>query len=152
SFRATVLRDRRSCSGGTISTGLDLRSGRSYSDLIQEKAPRGCILRGRDTRRSVLMHANHRKRREPVVYRGQRVRNLYIRPKPSTDRREGDTFEVTYRDETGKQRQKTLRARTVQRAIVEAEEYRSKVRRGEVLPASTLTFGEVAEEFLAITA
>ena len=80
------------------------------------------------------MHTNHRKRRQPAVHREQRVPNLYVRPKPPTDRREGDTFEVIYRDELGKQRQTTLRARTIQRAVVEAEEYRSKVRRGEILP------------------
>jgi integrase len=98
------------------------------------------------------MHGNDRKRRQPAIHRGQRVPNLYIRPKQPTDRREGDTFEVIYRDETGTQRQTTLKARTVQRAIAEAEEYRSKVRRGEILPPSNLTFGQVADEFLAITA
>jgi integrase len=98
-----------------------------------------------------LMYLNHRKRREPVVHRGQRVPNLYRRPKPPSDRREGDTYEVIYRDGDGRQRQKTLRARTVQRAISEAEEHRSKLRRGEILPPSKLTFGEVAEEFLQTT-
>src|SRR5579871_6680468 len=97
------------------------------------------------------MPTNQSKRRMPVTYRSQRVPNLYKRPKPATDLREGDTFEVMYRDETGKQRQKTLEARTIQRAVVEAEEYRSKVRRGEVLPPSTLTFGDVANEFLGVT-
>ena len=63
------------------------------------------------------MPTNHRKRRLPVTHRGQRVPNLYMRPKPARDTREGDTFEVIYRDETGKQRQTTLNARSVQRAI-----------------------------------
>ena len=81
------------------------------------------------------MQDHDRKRREPVVYRGQRVPNLWKRPKKDGDTREGDTregdtFEIVYRDELGKQRQKTLAARTVQRALVEAEEHRSKVRRG----------------------
>lgn len=113
-------------------------------------APRGSNLRGRDTRRLVLMHTHHRKRRVPVIHRGQRVPNLYTRPKPPTDRREGDTYEVVFRDEIGKQRQKTLQARTVQRAVVEAEEYRSQVRRGEIVVSSRLTFTEVAEEFFAL--
>src|SRR4051812_24589609 len=62
-----------------------------------QMAPRGSSLRGRDTRRSVLMPEHHPKRRLPVVHRNQRVPNLYRRPKPPTDRREGDTFEVIYR-------------------------------------------------------
>src|SRR4051794_17074411 len=97
------------------------------------------------------MHAHDGKRRLPVLHRGQRVPNLYRRPKPETDSREGDTFEVIYRDETGKQRQKTLNSRSVQRAIKEAEEYRTKVRRGEVIPPTSLTFGEAAVEFFEIT-
>lgn len=98
------------------------------------------------------MHSNDRKRRLPVFHRGQRVPNLYKRPKPSTDRREGDTFEVIYKDETGKQRQRTLAARSVQRAIAEAEEYRTRLRTGELLPPSRLTVEDVANEFLGITA
>src|SRR4051794_15139213 len=97
------------------------------------------------------MHGNHRKRRIPVIARGQRVPNLYKRPKREGDHREGDTFEVIFRDAAGKQRQKTLNARKLQRAIAEAEEYRTQVRRGELLSPSHLTFGEVAEEFLGIT-
>src|SRR5436305_11397738 len=97
------------------------------------------------------MPANHGKRREPVVHRGQRVPNLWKRPKKPTDHREGDTFEVIFQDELGKQRQKTLDSRTLQRAIVEAEEYRSQVRRGEVIASSRMTFSEVAAEFFAIT-
>src|SRR5207248_429175 len=64
---------------------------------------------------------------------------------------EGETFELIFRDSEGTQRQKTLDARTVQRAIAEAEQYRSKVRTGEVVSPSRLTFGEVAEEFFGIT-
>jgi hypothetical protein len=78
------------------------------------------------------------------------VPNLYKRPKPLTDRREGDTFEVIFRDETGKQRQKTLEARTVQRAIAEAEQYRTQIRRGEVLASSRRTVGEVAAEWFVV--
>ena len=40
------------------------------------------------------MHAHNRKRRLPVDHRGQRVPNLYRRPKTANDRREGETFEV----------------------------------------------------------
>ena len=97
------------------------------------------------------MCADHRKRRLCVTHRGQRVPNLYRRPKPPTDHREGETFEVTFRDEAGKQRQKTLSARTVQRAVAEAEAYRTQVRRGEVIATSRLTVSDVAEEFFAIT-
>jgi hypothetical protein len=96
------------------------------------------------------MHAHHGKRRLPVTHRGQRVRNLYRRPKPPTDRRYGETYEVIYRDETGAQRQTTLRARTVQRATVEAEEYRAQVRRGEIVVRSRLTVEEVAGEFFEL--
>jgi integrase len=39
----------------------------------------------------------------------------------------------------------------VQRAVVEAEEYRTQIRRGELVSPSRVTFGEVAEEFLGIT-
>jgi hypothetical protein len=35
--------------------------------------------------------------------------------------------------------------------MAEAEEYRTKLRRGELLPPSKLTFGEVADEFLRMT-
>src|SRR4051812_22670677 len=94
------------------------------------------------------MQSNDRKRRLPVVHRGQRVPNLYRRPKPATDRREGDCFEIIFRDETGRQRQATLKARTVQRALVEAEEYRTQLRRGEVVAPSRLTVFEVAAEWL----
>ncbi len=97
------------------------------------------------------MHEHHRKRREPVTHRGQRVPNLSSRPKPASDHREGDTFEVIFRDETGRQRQKTLKARTVERAVAEAEEYRTQIRRGEVMTPSRLKFCEVAEEYLGIT-
>ena len=97
------------------------------------------------------MHAHNRKRRLPVDHRGQRVPNLYRRPKTANDRREGETFEVIFRDETGAQRQKTLKSRTVQRAIAEAEDYRTQLRRGELVFSSRLTFGEVAEEFFQIT-
>jgi integrase len=93
------------------------------------------------------MPDNSAKRREPVDHRGQRVPNLWKRPKKDGDKREGDTFEVVYRDELGKQRQKTLAARTVQRALVEAEEHRSKVRRGELVSSSRLTLSEVAAEY-----
>src|SRR3954447_263418 len=93
------------------------------------------------------MHANHRKRRLPVVHRGQRVPNLYKRPKSPGDTREGDTFEVIFRDDAGQQRQKTLKARTVQRAIAEAEEYRTQLRRGEVVTPSRLTVSDVAAEY-----
>jgi integrase len=84
-----------------------------------------------------------------VFHRGQRVPNLWKRPKKEADKREGATFEIVYRDELGKQRQKTLNARTIQRAIVEAEEYRSKVRRGEVVASPRLTLSEVAEEYFS---
>jgi hypothetical protein len=97
------------------------------------------------------MHSNDRKRRLPVEHRGQRVPNLYKRPKREGDRREGDTFEIIFRDDSGKQRQKTLNARTIQRAVAEAEEYRTRIRRGELTPPSRQTFGEVAAEFLGIT-
>lgn len=96
------------------------------------------------------MYGNDRKRRERVVHRGQRVPNLWRRPKAADDRREGDTFEVIFRDDLGKQRQKTLRARTLQRAIAEAEEYRTQVRRGEVVASFRLTLSEVAIEYFAI--
>src|SRR5437588_432214 len=76
---------------------------------------------------------------------------IYKRPKQPTDRCDGETFEVIYRDEAGSQRQKTLQARTVQRAIVEAETYRTQIRRGEVAAPSRLTVAEVAEEFFGIT-
>lgn len=95
------------------------------------------------------MPGHSAKRRVAVVHRGQRVPNLWKRPKKDGDKREGDTFEVVFRDELGGQRQKTLTARTVQRAIVEAEEYRSKVRRGEVVASSRLTLSEVAAEYFA---
>jgi hypothetical protein len=97
------------------------------------------------------MHTHDRKRRLPVEHRGQRVPNLYRRPKAPHDRREGDTFEVIFRDMTGTQRQKTLKSRSVQRAIAEAEDYRSQARRGESVLCSRLTFAEVAEEFFEIT-
>lgn len=96
------------------------------------------------------MHDHHRKRRLPVTSRGQRVPNLYRRPKAASDTIPGDVFEVIYRDDLGKQRQKTLNSRTVQRAVVEAEEYRSKLRRGEVV-ASRLTVSEIAVEFFDLT-
>ena len=76
---------------------------------------------------------------------------LNRRPRSDTDRREGDTFEVVYRDDAGRQRQKTRNARSLQRAIIEAEEHRSDVRRGEAVPTSRLTFNEVAHEFFALT-
>jgi integrase len=97
------------------------------------------------------MHTDHRKRRLPVTHRGRRVPGLYQRPKPETDRREGETYEVVFRDETGRQRQKTLKARTVQRAIAEAEEYRTQLSRGEVIARSRLTVSDVAIEWLAMT-
>jgi integrase len=97
------------------------------------------------------MHVHHRKRRLPVEHRGQRVPNLYRRPKAAQDRQEGDTFEVIFRDETGAQRQKTLKSRSLQRAVAEAEDYRTQLRRGELVVSSRLTFGEAAEEFLQIT-
>lgn len=97
------------------------------------------------------MHSNDRKRRLPVEHRGQHVRNLYKRPKRPNDRREGDTFEVIFRDDSGKQRQKTLKARTIQRAVAEAEEYRTQIRRGELIPSTRQTFGEIAAEFFGIT-
>jgi integrase len=97
------------------------------------------------------MHGNHLKRRLPVTNRGQRVPNLYKRPKRRCDRREGETFEVIYRDELGKQRQKTLAARTVQRAIAEAELYRTQVRRGEAVTPSRLTVSDVADEYFCVT-
>jgi integrase len=97
------------------------------------------------------MQPNHPKRRLPVIHRGQRVPNLYKRPKRPTDRREGDSFEVIYRDPAGKQRQKTLTSRTVQRAIVEAETFRTQLRRGEAVIPSRLTFSEVAGEFFGVT-
>jgi integrase len=96
------------------------------------------------------MQSDDRKRRISVINRGQRVPNLYRRPKPRTDRREGDTFEVIYRDVLGKQRQKTLKARTIQRAIAEAEAYRTELRRGEVIAPSRLTLSEVANEYFEI--
>src|SRR4051794_29888772 len=91
------------------------------------------------------------KRRVRVTHRGQHVPNLYTRPKSPADRREGNTFEVIFRDELGKQRQKTLSARNVQRAVAEAEDYRTLVRRGDVMPASRITFEEVAEEFFGLS-
>jgi len=97
------------------------------------------------------MHEHDRRRRIPVVHRGQRVPNLYKRPKAETDRREGDTFEVMFRDKERKQRQKTLQARTVQRALAEAEQYRTKIRTGELVSPSRLTFEEVAREYFEIT-
>lgn len=114
-----------------------------------EMARRGMHLPGPTPGGQVLMPAHSAKRREPVVHRGQRVPNLYKRPKRAADKREGDTFELIHRDEAGKQRQKTLQARTVQRAIVEAEEYRTKVRRGEVSASSRLTLSEVAAEYFS---
>src|SRR4051794_35206606 len=82
----------------------------------------------------VLTQADDRKRRLPVTHRGQHVPGLYTRPKSPSDKRAGETYEVVFRDETGKQRQKTLTARTIQRALIEAEEYRTQIRKGEVLP------------------
>jgi integrase len=85
-----------------------------------------------------------------VVHRGKRVPNLYKRPKHAGDARYGDVFEVIFRDEFGCQRQKTLRSRTVQMAIDEAEEYRTQLRRGEVLPPSHVTVNEVAREYFEV--
>jgi integrase len=96
------------------------------------------------------MQRHDRKRRLPVVHRGQRVQGLWVRPKSEDDRREGDTYEVVFRDETGAQRQKTLKARTVQRAVVEAEEYRTQIRRGEIVVSSRLTVNELAEEYFTL--
>jgi integrase len=96
------------------------------------------------------MQAHDRKRRLPVFQRGQRVPNLYTRPKHPSDRREGEAFEVIFRDETGQQRQKTLRSRSLRQAIEEAEEYRTELRRGEALPPSRLRFDEVVEEFFDV--
>jgi hypothetical protein len=70
--------------------------------------------------------------------------------KLENDRRDGDTYEVVYRNETGAQRQKTLKARTVQRALVEAEEYRTQIRRGEIVFSSRLTFSDVAQEYFTL--
>jgi integrase len=86
----------------------------------------------------------------PVHHRGQRVQGLWKRPKSEDDSREGDTYEVVFRDETGAQRQKTLKARTVSRAIAEAEEHRTQVRRGEIIVSSRLTVNELAEEYFAL--
>src|SRR4051794_34867977 len=97
------------------------------------------------------MQTNTRKRREPVVHRGQRVPNLWKRPKRGTDRSDGDTFEVVFRDDLGKQRQQTLKARTATQAIAEAEEYRTQLRRGEAIAPSRLTVSEVAAEFFQVT-
>jgi hypothetical protein len=96
------------------------------------------------------MHKHDRKRRLPVVHRGKRVPNLYTRPKRPDDTAYGDTFEVVFRDDSGKQRQKTLAARSVQRAIEEAEEYRTQLRRGEVLPPSHITVDKVAGEYFDV--
>jgi integrase len=96
------------------------------------------------------MHDHHGKRRLPVSNRGRRVPNLYRRPKRPGDTRYGETFEVIFRDEFGRQRQKTLKARTLQRAIEEAEEYRTLLRRGEVLPPSLISVDEVVEEYFAV--
>src|SRR5580765_5787343 len=93
------------------------------------------------------MHKHDRKRRRPVVHRGKRVPNLYTRPKRQGDTSYGDTFELVYRDDSGRQRQKTLQARTVQRAVEEAEEWRTQLRRGESLPPSPITVDEVATEY-----
>jgi hypothetical protein len=98
-----------------------------------------------------LMRPHHGKRRLPVEHRGRRVPNLYRRPKSPADARNGDTFEVICRDETGRQRLKTLQARTVQRAVAEAEEYRTQIRRGELTPRSRVTVSEVAHELFGIT-
>src|SRR4051794_26646256 len=84
------------------------------------------------------MHKHDRKRRLPVVHRGKRVPNLYTRPKRQSDTSYGETFEVVFRDDSGRQRQKTLKARTVQRAIEEAEEYRTQLRRGAVRPSTSV--------------
>jgi integrase len=93
------------------------------------------------------MQSHDRKRRLPVVHRGQRVQGLWKRPKSQEDTREGETYEIVFRDETGAQRQKTLRSRTIQRAVVEAEDYRTQVRRGEIVVSSRLTMAEVAEQY-----
>ena len=98
-----------------------------------------------------LMQPHHGKRRLPVEHRGRRVPNLYRRPKSPADARNGDTFEVICRDETGRQRLKTLQARTVQRAVAEAEEYRTQIRRGELTPRSRVTVSEVAHDLFGIT-
>jgi integrase len=47
----------------------------------------------------------------------------------------------------GKQRQKTLQARTIQRAIAEAEEHRTNIRPGEAVAPSRLTVSDVAVEY-----
>lgn len=96
------------------------------------------------------MHEHDRKRRLRVEYRGQRVPNLWKRPKREGDHREGDTYEVTFRDGTGRQRQKTLIARTLQRAIAEAEEYRTQLRKGELVAPSNLRFADVAREYFTL--
>jgi integrase len=96
------------------------------------------------------MHKHDRKRRLPVVHRGKRLPNLYKRPKRNGDTSYGDTFELVYRDDAGRQRQQTLNARTVQRAIQEAEEHRTQIRKGEALPRSPITVSEVASEYLDV--
>jgi integrase len=97
------------------------------------------------------MPEDHRKRRRPVMSRGRRVTNLYVRPKSTNDIREGETYEVVYRDPEGRQRQKTLRSRTLHRAMAEAEEYRTQLRRGEIPESSRLTFEDAAAEFFAVS-
>src|SRR5947207_10169042 len=96
------------------------------------------------------MPEHHRKRRLPVDHRGKRVPNLYKRQKRPNDTSYGATFEVVFRDDSGKQRQKTLAARSVQRAIEEAEGYRTQLRRGEALPPSALTVDDVVSEYFDV--
>jgi integrase len=78
------------------------------------------------------------------------VQGLWKRPKSAEDTCEGDTYEVVFRDEAGAQRQKTLKSRTVQRAVAEAEEYRTQIRRGEIVVSSRLTVNELAEEYFTL--
>jgi integrase len=78
------------------------------------------------------------------------VQGLWKRPKSADDTREGDTYEVVFRDEAGAQRQRTLKSRTVQRALAEAEEYRTQIRRGEIVVSSRLTMTELAEEYFTL--
>ena len=96
------------------------------------------------------MHTDHRKRRMPVINRGRRVPNLYRRPKPPRIAAKVTPSRSSIATRPASSGRRRSQARTIQRAIVEAEEYRTQLRRGEVLPPSRLTFARGREEYFEI--
>ena len=68
--------------------------------------------------------------------------NLYQRPSDGK-------FEIGFSDMAGRWRIKTLQARTRTEAKVERDEFLSKLRRGQIVAPSKVTFGQAADEYLA---